>query len=304
MSSIKVLVTGCFGLYGFEICNQLKNNFDLIGTYNNNYLSTDFNTVKFDITDFSTTEKIINDIKPQYIIHSASISNPQKADLIEPKVVYKTNVIATEKLALIADKINARFIFISSDLVYAGYRGSYLKENAKLIPISLYAETKLMAEEKIKNVSNNFTILRNSLMLGVFEKENNNFFNMMYHNLKNKKRVRLFYDQYRTPLSFCEAAKMINQIIQLVENDEKILLNEVVNFGGNERLSRTDLGILLCNLLKLDKNLIDSISVNDLPEIPSVIDVSMNIDKLKSLGVIPNSIEEMIKNEIEKLNKF
>ena len=80
--------------------------------------------------------------------------------------------------------------------------------------------------------------------------------------------------------------------------------SEVVNFGGNERLSRTDLGILLCNLLKLDKNLIDSISVNDLPEIPSVIDVSMNIDKLKSLGVIPNSIEEMIKKEIEKLNKF
>jgi dTDP-4-dehydrorhamnose reductase len=38
-------------------------------------------------------------------------------------------------------KVYATLIYTSTDVVYAGYRGSMLKEDAKLIPISLYAET-------------------------------------------------------------------------------------------------------------------------------------------------------------------
>lgn len=57
-------------------------------------------------------------------------------------------------------------IYISTDLVYAGYRGSFLKEDAKLIPASLYAETKLVGEMKVKESTDNYLILRTALLYG------------------------------------------------------------------------------------------------------------------------------------------
>ncbi|MCK7523235.1 MAG: sugar nucleotide-binding protein [Ignavibacteriales bacterium] len=53
-------------------------------------------------------------------------------------------------MAELCEKFNSKLIYTSTDLVYAGYRGSMLKEDAKLIPVSLYAETKLMGEIKIQ----------------------------------------------------------------------------------------------------------------------------------------------------------
>lgn len=304
MSTLNILVTSCFGLYGKYICNELKKNNNVIGIYRSHFIDTDFKTINLDITNFDDLKEIILTYKPNFIIHNAAISNPQLADSLDPKEVYTTNVIASEKIAEFASYINSRLIYISTDLVYAGYRGSYLKENAKLIPASLYAETKLMAEEKIKAKSDNFTILRNSLMFGLFKEPNNNFFNQTYHKLKNNEKVNLFFDQFRTPLSFVEGAKLINKLINLIETNKNILLNQTVNFGGKERVSRTEMGYILCDLLNFNKNLITAKSVKEFPNLPIVEDVSMNIDIIKSLGLEPLSVKDMIKNEIEKINKL
>ncbi|HPN37691.1 MAG TPA: SDR family oxidoreductase [Melioribacteraceae bacterium] len=301
MSSVKILITGCFGLYGFELCNLLKKHYDIIGTYHQTFNECDFKTINVDITNFNLVKQIIYNEKPNIIIHTAAISNPVKADAGIPKIAYKTNVLATEELAKYANEINSRLIYISTDLVYAGYRGSFLIESSKLIPVSLYAETKLMAEEKVKEFSNNFTILRNSLMFGLYNNINNNFFNIMYHNLKSSKQVTLFNDQFRTPLSFNEASNLFLKLIELIKQDDKILKNQIANFGGQERVSRTDLGYLLCDLLNFDKNLIKPISINDLPNLPIVKDVSMNIDKITKFGIKPKSVKEMLEIEIEKI---
>ncbi len=301
MPTLNVLVTSCFGLYGKYICNALKQNSNVVGLYRSNFIDSDFKTINIDITNFDKLKEIILIYKPNFIIHNAAISNPQLADALDPKLVYTTNVIASEKIAEFANLINSRLIFISTDLVYAGYRGSYLKENAKLIPASLYAETKLMAEEKIKAKSNNFTILRNSLMFGLFNKPNNNFFNQTYHKLKNKEKVNLFYDQFRTPLSFEEGAKLISKLLEMMSTNSNTLLNQTINFGGKERISRTEMGYILCDLMDYDKNLINSLSIKEFPNIPIVEDVSMNIDIIKSLGLEPLSVKEMIKNEVEKI---
>ncbi len=41
-----------------------------------------------------------------------------------------------------------------------------LKESAKLIPVSLYAETKLMGEMKVMETLENYLILRTALLYG------------------------------------------------------------------------------------------------------------------------------------------
>ena len=152
-----------------------------------------------------------------------------------------------------AIKIIQRLIYTSTDLVYAGYRGSMLNEDAKLIPVSLYAETKLMGEVKIQQTFDNYLILRVALLFGFGLNHSKNHFEEMFENLKNKKRIKLFYDQFRTPVSLNEITKVIDKLSKM---DIK---HEIINTGGKERVSRVELGELLCKVAGFDKSLIDKI---------------------------------------------
>ena len=110
----------------------------------------------------------------------------------------------------------------------------------------------------------------------------------MYLDLRNRKPVKLFTDQFRTPLSLNESARIINEII---DSDIK---SEVINFGGLERVSRYELGERLCEIAKFDKNLLTKITMDDVPGIQKVEDVSMNTDKLQSFGFKQRTLDEMI----------
>lgn len=107
----------------------------------------------------------------------------------------RANVLATELIAKECEKLGAGMLYTSTDLVYAGYRGSYLKEDAKLVPLSLYAETKLMGEVKIKEVLGKFIIVRTPLQFGAgYNGTTNNFQEMVRRFVKGEK-VKLFSDR-------------------------------------------------------------------------------------------------------------
>jgi len=163
-----------------------------------------------------------------------------------------------------------------------------LKEDAKLIPLSLYAETKLMGEIKIQETFNNYIILREALLIGFGLNHTRNNFHLMYDNLRNGKEVILFTDQYRTPLSLYDSARMINELI------EKNISGEIFNFGGSERFSRYELGEILCDLSGFDKNLLVKKTMGETGLTYKVADVSLNIERLNSYGVHPKTIRDSI----------
>ena len=51
---------------------------------------------------------------------------------------------------------------------------------------------------------------------------------------------------------------------------------------------------MLCDIAEFDKSLLVKSSMNDVPGLPIVEDVSLNTDKLRSLGIKQKSIEESI----------
>jgi len=70
--------------------------------------------------------------------------------------------------------------------------------------------------------------------------------------------------------------------------------NETINLGGVERVSRYEMGEILCSVAGYDKSLLQKISLDDIPELPKVEDVSLNTDKLQAHGFNQMSIEESI----------
>jgi dTDP-4-dehydrorhamnose reductase len=286
---MKILITGGSGLLGQYLNISLSSKHNIFTIYNSNVGNCkDYNSLKLNVCDYNSLLKIFNELKPEIVIHTAAISQTILPADISSKDIYDINVNSTKNIAELCDRFNSKLLYTSTDLVYAGYRGSMLKEDAKLIPVSLYAETKLMGELKIQQTFDNYIILRTALLFGFGLNHSVNHFQRIYQNLQNGKPVKLFIDQYRTPLSLIEAARIINE---LVSSNTK---SEVINMGGLERLSRYELGERLCELTGLDKNLLIKIKMDDVPDLAKVKDVSMNTDKLQSYGIKQKSIDDMI----------
>jgi dTDP-4-dehydrorhamnose reductase len=286
---MKILITGGSGLLGQYLNISLSSKFNIVTLYNSNVGNCkDYNSLRLNICDYNSLLNAFKDFRPDAAIHTAAISHPILPEGISSKDVYDLNVNATKNIAELCDQFNSKLIYTSTDLVYAGYRGSMLKEDAKLIPVSLYAETKLMGEIKIQQTFDNYIILRTALLFGFGLNHSKNHFHQMYKDIQQGKPVRLLTDQFRTPLSLIEASRIINEI---VIDDIK---SEVINFGGLERVSRYELGERLCEIAKFDKNLLTKIIMDDVPRIQKVEDVSMNTEKLQSFGIRQKTLDEMI----------
>ena len=286
---MKILITGGSGLLGQYLNVSLSSKFNILTLNNSNVGNCrDYNSLKLNICDYNSLLKVFNDFRPELVLHTAAISHPILPEGISPKDVYNLNVTATKNIAELCEKFHSKLIYTSTDLVYAGYRGSMLKEDAKLIPVSLYAETKLMGEIKIQQTFDNYIILRTAILFGFGINHSKNHFHQMHKDLQQGKPVKLFTDQFRTPLSLIEASRNINEI---VSSDIK---SEVINFGGLERVSRYEFGERLCEIAKFDKDLLTKIKIDDVPWLQKVEDVSMNTDKLQSFGIRQKTLDEMI----------
>lgn len=290
---MKVLITGGSGLLGQYLNGILSKKFEILSLYlNNSNNCNKYNSKKVDIRDYQQLNDIFSFFKPNVVIHTAAYSKPEITEKLPYESVYKTNVESTKFLSELCDKYNSKLIFTSTDLVYDGFQGEMLAESSKIKPLSIYAKTKLLAEEEIMNHTDNYIILRTSLLYGFALNNTNNHFTNMYNNLKAGIKVRLFYDQFRTPLSLINAAEII---LDLINKDIK---SEILNFGGLERVSRLELGELLCEVAGLDKFLIKPISMNEVSEIIKVPDVSLNTNKLQSYTSKQKSIIESLKEII------
>lgn len=297
MSALKILITGGSGLLGQYLNAALSKHNEILTLYNHHPGNcVTYKSKKNDITDHKKFNHLFTQFNPDVVIHTAAFTTPVIPDGVTSKEIYNVNVNATLNIARQCEEAGCKLIYLSTDLVYAGYRGSMLKEDAKLIPASLYAETKLVAEEKIKETFDNYIILRTALLIGFGLNHSKCHFHQMYNDLKDGKRVKLFNDQYRTPLSLIEAPRMLAELIKL---DIK---TETINFGGKERIARSELGELVCRISGFDKNLIECISLSSVPQVPQVADVSMNTEKLQSYGIALFGIEEAVQEILKDYN--
>lgn len=289
----KVLITGGSGLLGQYLNLIISREFNLHTTYKNNPGNCKyFSHTALDVVNETELQKLFENVKPDIVIHLAAITNPVPKANQSAKEYFDTNVTATKNIAQLCSHYKSRIIYISTDLVYAGYRGSFLKEDAKLIPATLYAETKLVGETKVKESTDNYLILRTALLFGFGLHHSRCHFQTMYDDLKTGKPTKLFTDQYRTPISLKDAAKIITQLTAMDLN------GEIINVGGLERVSRYKLGEMLCSVTGYDKNLLQKITMDDISNFPKVEDVSLNTEKLQSLGLKPGTIEENIREII------
>src|SRR5438876_2163063 len=97
-----------------------------------------------DLTDAAATASAFRDAKPQAVIHAAALARVDEC-YRDPKRARRVNTDATGRLAELATEAGARFVYISTDLVFDGERAPY-RESDPPQPLSVYGHTKADGE--------------------------------------------------------------------------------------------------------------------------------------------------------------
>jgi dTDP-4-dehydrorhamnose reductase len=185
---------------------------------------------------------------PELVVHTAAVSSVEECER-DPVHARRANEEATQRLADLAATARARFVLTSTDLVFDGDHGGY-READTAQPRSTYGATKLAAEQATL-ATPGAAVVRLSLLYGPGLAGRRSFFDHLVSEIKGGRLVRLFADEWRTPLAYPAASA---GLIDVALSDFTGLLH----LAGSERMSRLEMCQRLAAVLKCDPGAIVS----------------------------------------------
>ncbi|KUG24155.1 dtdp-4-dehydrorhamnose reductase [hydrocarbon metagenome] len=265
------LVIGSAGLIGEHLMRaSINQGLDIIGT--------DFTykdpSLFIDIRLRDSIQTILEKNNPQIIFLPAAIPNVDYCEL-NPLESYSTNVEGVCNVVTAANIIGAKLVYFSSDYIFDGKSGPYSEVDTPN-PINEYGKQKLIAEHYIALHSNNYLIIRTTIVYG-WESQGKNFICRLLKTLKNKNILKVPMDQIGNPTyapNFAEA------VIELVTKG----IAGVYHMAGPDRINRYNFACEAAKIFGLGTEFIHPILTADLGQ-PALrpLGVGMKVDKAKAV---------------------
>ena len=224
---MKVLVTGTSGQLGFDVMMELAaRGYEGIGADRSDS-DADFEHVMLDITDAKKVLEVVNEIKPDAIVHCAAWTNVDGAeDPNNRDKVMAVNVEGTANLARAAKDVNAKFMYISTDYVFDGQgEKPWQPDDKNYAPLNVYGESKLKGELEVSRILDKYFIVR---IAWVFGKNGKNFIKTMIKVGEKHDTIEVVADQIGTPTYTFDLARLL---VDMIETD-KYGYYHTTNEGG------------------------------------------------------------------------
>ncbi len=242
-------------------------------------------TEAVDLAEPEELRRVVNDFAPTHILHVGGMTAVGDC-FKQPQRAARINADSTRVLADVAARRGARLVYCSTDMVFDGQQAPYCESDPPR-PLSTYGRTKLAAERALRGLDR-AVIVRLALMYGRPCTARPTTFAQQIDALKRRVALRLFIDEYRTPVWVRDAAAALIGIA-------KSEVTGVLHVAGPQRLSRYELVERFARMLRIDAPRLEPVSrvTVDAPE-PRPADLSLSVARLhKHLpALIPGPIRE------------
>ncbi len=287
MTKQRLLVTGASGLLGQAICRQALPTWEVFGVCHTGTVNFQgVSPIKTDLTDSAQLADCFKTIAPTAVIHAAALSQPNDCQL-NPEESKKVNLQATVDIAGQCVSAGIPLVFTSTDLVFSGQEPPYTEDDP-VSPVCTYGLHKSAAEQALQVICPMATICRMPLMLGYASETGSGFMGQMVKALREERELKLFTDEFRTPVDTDSAAI---GLLMALENPGALM-----HLGGRQRMSRFSMGCLVADVLKADHDLLKPLRIPDLPmPAPRSPDVSLSSERAFELGYAPANLVDVIK---------
>lgn len=197
---MKVLVTGVNGQLGYDVCKVLaRRGIEHVGA----------DLADFDITDRKAARDFILACRPDAVIHCSAWTAVDAAE-DQPEKVEAVNIEGPRHIALACREIDAKMVYISTDYVFPGDGDCFYEVDDPTGPKSVYGATKLGGELAVKELLEQYFIVRVSW---VFGKNGNNFVKTMLKLAETHNEVSVVCDQIGSPTYTADLAPLLCDMI-------------------------------------------------------------------------------------------
>ena len=222
---MKVFVTGVNGQLGHDVMNELnKRGYEGLGSDIAECYSgvadgsavTTMPYVSLDITDEEKVKKVIEEYKPDAIVHCAAwtaVDMAEDDDKVEK--VRAINADGTKYIAEACKEIDSKMVYISTDYVFNGQgERPWQPDDKNYEPLNVYGQTKLEGELNVSGILDKYFIVRIAWVFGLNGK---NFIKTMVNVGKSHNEVRVVNDQIGTPTYTLDLSVLL---VDMIETDK------------------------------------------------------------------------------------
>ena len=222
---MKVFVTGVNGQLGHDVMNELnKRGYEGLGSDIAECYSgvadgsavTTMPYVSLDITDEEKVKKVIEEYKPDAIVHCAAwtaVDMAEDDDKVEK--VRAINADGTKYIAEACKEIDSKMAYISTDYVFNGQgERPWQPDDKNYEPLNVYGQTKLEGELNVSGILDKYFIVRIAWVFGLNGK---NFIKTMVNVGKSHDEVRVVNDQIGTPTYTLDLSVLL---VDMIETDK------------------------------------------------------------------------------------
>jgi len=233
---MKIFVTGASGQLGHDVVNNATvrghkvYGSDIQPIYSgvaDGSAAASVPYVQLDITDRDAVMAVIEEIRPDAIIHCAAWTAVDAAEDDENiEKVDQINHLGTQYIAEAAKSIDCKMLYLSTDYVFDGQGNRPWKPDDKCYsPLNIYGQSKLDGELALSSILDKYFVVRTAW---VFGKCGSNFIKTMINLGKNHDFVRVVDDQIGTPTYTIDLARLL---VDMIETD-KYGYYHATNEGG------------------------------------------------------------------------
>ena len=218
---MRILVTGVCGQLGHDVVNNAaKRGYEVVGSDIQPVYSgvadaspvTEAAYVQLDITDKDAVTSVIEEIKPDAVIHCAAWTAVDAAEDEENREkVHKINALGTRYIAEAAKAVDAKMLYLSTDYVFDGKGDRPWEPDDKCYaPLNVYGRSKLDGEIAVSEILEKYFIVRIAWVFGLNGK---NFIKTMINVGKTHDTVRVVNDQIGTPTYTLDLSRLLVDMI-------------------------------------------------------------------------------------------
>lgn len=233
---MKIFVTGVGGQLGHDVMNELhKRGYEGIGSdiapqysgAQDGSAVTTMPYIQLDITDAVAVSRVLDEIKPDAVVHCAAWTAVDAAEDAEnqPKV-RAINAEGTANIAEVCKELDCKMVYISTDYVFNGQGETPWQPDCKdYAPLNFYGQTKLEGELAVSSRLEKYFIVRIAWVFGLNGK---NFIKTMLKLGETHDTLRVVNDQIGTPTYTLDLSRLL---VDMIETD-KYGYYHATNEGG------------------------------------------------------------------------
>ena len=251
---MRILVTGASGLLGLNLSLQMAEKHTIVGVDRSKLANTPFDLIKLDLLDLAALPKLLDESKPDALIHCAANALVDACELT-PDSASTLNAVLPGRLAKLCAERDIQFLHISTDAVFDGTKEGIYTESDTPNPAGVYAATKLHGEENVLLAYPQAAIARVNFF-GWSLSGSRSLSEFFVNNLRGGENVNGFDDVYFCPMFVGDLA---DTLVGMLEKS----LSGLYHVVGSRAITKYEFGQAIANQFGFDAGLIQPISVSD-----------------------------------------